>query len=312
MGDATSLIDLAAYLMDSIAWLMGWVLSLMECVAWLTDWAAFPISKAAKAVRKVAESIGNCPASGRSRPFLKGKSAFRTRWHINCHDSARLAKASAPWELMGQPGKGTNMRHYKISMKFAKGRDANLGSFTASTIKQMTDNPGYPNPAVPLAELAQAYTNYRTKLAASRDGGRLATAAKNAARAALVSLLRKQAAYVQSVAGTDLALMLSSGFHAASTNRAPLPLPRAMVKSLKSLQSTKLYLSLEPVRSARGYEVRFKTPTGEYISRGISTSSRGIMIENLIPGVVYTIQARAIGGLNGYGDWSDPVSRMAV
>ena len=35
-------------------------------------------------------------------------------------------------------------------------------------------------------------------------------------------------------------------------------------------------------------------------------------MERVIPGVVYTIQVRAIGGLTGYGDWSDPISRMAV
>ncbi len=44
----------------------------------------------------------------------------------------------------------------------------------------------------------------------------------------------------------------------------------------------------------------------------LSNSSRGIILANPIPDVVYTIQARAIGGLNGYGDWSDPGSRMAV
>ncbi|HEY0548376.1 MAG TPA: fibronectin type III domain-containing protein [Verrucomicrobiae bacterium] len=197
-------------------------------------------------------------------------------------------------------------------MAFAKLPDADLGFFAGSTIAQMTDNPGYLDPRVPLHDMLKAKNTYVADMAAAVGGGRVTTATKNASRAALIMLLRQQAAYVQSIAGADLALLLSSGFLAASTNRARMLLPQAVIKSVKSIQSTMFSLALEPVRTARGYEVRYKTANGEHVSAPVSSSSRGILLKDLVPGFIYTIQARAIGGLTGCGDWSDPISRMAV
>lgn len=204
------------------------------------------------------------------------------------------------------------MAHYKLSLAFAKLPDANLGSFAGNTITEMTNNPAYPSPLVPLAEMTEAKDNYFRDFLAAQDGGRLAVATKRASRVKLIQLLRRQAAYVQGIAGTDLAMLLSSGFLAARTNRSPMLLPRAVIKSIKPLQSTLLQVAVEPVQSARGYEARYKTETGDYIYANFSTSSRGLLLKNLIPGVIYTIEARAVGGLTGYGDWSNPISRMAT
>jgi hypothetical protein len=33
---------------------------------------------------------------------------------------------------------------------------------------------------------------------------------------------------------------------------------------------------------------------------------------NLTPGTIYTMQVRAVGGSTGMGDWSDPISHMAI
>ncbi|MGN6554051.1 MAG: fibronectin type III domain-containing protein [Verrucomicrobiota bacterium] len=35
-------------------------------------------------------------------------------------------------------------------------------------------------------------------------------------------------------------------------------------------------------------------------------------MEGLIPGTLYSIQVRGIGGSTGTSDWSDPVSHMAT
>jgi hypothetical protein len=45
---------------------------------------------------------------------------------------------------------------------------------------------------------------------------------------------------------------------------------------------------------------------------GIFTQARSITVDGRIPGTVYDVQARAIGGSTGYSDWSDPVSHMAM
>jgi len=279
-------------LMDFIATLTDFVFTLMDCVVLLIDFVVFPVRNVLSSVGKWSISIAHCPPFGRKMATSTGEIALVVVWHGRCV-RARMA-------------------HYKISMKFAKLPDGELGSFAGNTIVEMTDNPGFLDPRVSLDDMLNAKDTFVANMLAAMDGGRLATATKNASRLALIMLLRQQAAYVQSIAGTDLALLLSSGFLAANTNRARMLLPQAMIKSVKSIQSTMFSLALEPVRTARGYEVRYKMPDGEYVFALVSSSSRGILLKNLVPGVVYTIQVRAIGGLTGCGDWSNPVSRMAT
>lgn len=204
------------------------------------------------------------------------------------------------------------MAHYKISLAFAKLPDDELCGFAVNVITQMTDNPAFVNPRVPLTELTAAKDTFLADLVASLDGGRVATARKNASRRKLIDLLRTQAIYVQSIAGADLALLLTSGFLAASTNRSPMLLPRAVIKHVTTPLSTKFKVAVKPVRSARGYEARCKAENGEYIYATFSTSSRNLVLENLILGTAYAVEARAVGGLRGYGEWSDPSVRIAV
>jgi len=47
------------------------------------------------------------------------------------------------------------------------------------------------------------------------------------------------------------------------------------------------------------------------LSGGISSKARRIVLANLVPGTVYTIQARALGG-TGQSNCSTPVSIMAT
>ena len=197
-------------------------------------------------------------------------------------------------------------------MGFLTSADAEFGAFSLNTAVKMTGNPGYPQPRVPLVSITIAANTFLADAAAAQGGGVLATARRDASRFALELLMREQAAHVQSVAGTDLALLLSSGFFVASTNRTRIVLPQTVIRNVMTVQSGLFKIIVNPVPTARGYELRYKNGTSDYINGGIFTSSRGIMLQNLTPGATYTVQVRAIGGLTGYGDWSDPVSRMAI
>ncbi len=201
---------------------------------------------------------------------------------------------------------------YRVSLGFINLPDAEFGNFSLNTAVKMTGNPGYPTPRIALAGITIAANTFLADVAAAAGGGSLATATKNASRLALELLMREQAPYVQSVAGTDLALLLSSGFHVASTNRTRIVLPQATIRNLVTVQSGLFKIIVNPLPTSRGYELRYKNGTGDYIPGGVFTSSRGIMLPNLTPGSTYTVQVRGIGGLTGYGDWSDPVSRMAI
>ncbi len=197
-------------------------------------------------------------------------------------------------------------------MGFARLADSALEPFAANTVKHMTDNAGFLTPRVPLTSITSAMNTFRANLAATLDGGRLATAKKNASRTALILLLRQQAAYVQSIAAMDLPLLLSSGFFSTKTDRTRIELPKVELKKILTPQSDMFRIVVKPVITAAGYELRYKNGTGDYIPAGMFTSSRRILLTAITPGATYSVQVRAVGGLTGYGDWSDAVSHMAI
>src|SRR5205085_2293786 len=129
---------------------------------------------------------------------------------------------------------------------------------------------------------------------------------KNAAREVVLSLLRQEASYVQSIAGEDLGLLLSSGFQASSKNRTQIPLAQPVIDRIDNVQSQMLGLNVSTVLTARAFEVRIKDGANDWRTVGIFTYARAIMVGNLTPGTIYTFQVRAIGGSMGYSDWSDP------
>ena len=100
-------------------------------------------------------------------------------------------------------------------------------------------------------------------------------------------------------------------FLSTSTNRTRIVLPKPVIESVAPIQSGKFKITVGPVPTSRGYELRYKNGTPDYISAGVFTSSR-IPLENLTPGGFYTVQVRAIGGLTGYSDWSNPATSIAM
>jgi hypothetical protein len=201
--------------------------------------------------------------------------------------------------------------NYKVSYTFAQLPDTAIADYTDTIIAALTGNAGFPALPVTLATLGTQKITYLAKLAATAQGGTLATAEKNAARDVLVTSLRQTAAYVQSVASQDLTLLLSSGFQAASTNRAQTPLDTPVVLGIDNSASTQLILRVQPVANARSYEAQYKNGAG-WLPGGIFTQARRMEIDSLTPGTTYTVQVRAIGGSTGSSDWSAPQSCMAT
>ena len=181
-------------------------------------------------------------------------------------------------------------------------------------ILKLTDNEAFPNPPVGLDVLATQRTALQDAIAAAMPDGRQLTAAKNAARAALDNSLRQLAAYVQSRAFNDLPRLLASGFTAASTNRTSVPLDTPVIVAIDNGASHKFLVRLEGCRNAAAYQLRC-------VALGVdnsvpvtveSTTTRNIPVPDLVPGTVYSLQGRAIGGATGYSEWSNPTTCMAT
>ena len=199
----------------------------------------------------------------------------------------------------------------KVSLAYNSYPDAALDELTTAIIAGMTGNPSFPTPTIPLATVTTLQATFSNAMAAAANGGTPLTAAKNQARLALSDALDANALYVQAIARYDLAMLLSSGYQAASTNRAKVQLPAPTILALENEMSTQLVVRLSPVANAYCYEVQTKNG-GAWTPAGVFTAARKIILTGLVSGTVYNVQARAIGGLTGYSDWSDPSAHIVT
>ena len=204
------------------------------------------------------------------------------------------------------------MASLRVALGFAQLPDSEVSDFSGSVVSKMTNNPGYVTPIVPLPDITAARTAFDAAIVAAAQGGTQLTAVKNAARETLVELLRTQAAYVQSIAQDDQALLLSSGYWNVSTERSRKPLPKPSILSIDNFASTQLLAKATALDNARSYEARVRVGDQPWKNAGVFTKARGILLSDLIPGSMYDVQVRGVGGTTGYSDWSDPVSHMAT
>jgi hypothetical protein len=114
-----------------------------------------------------------------------------------------------------------------------------------------------------------------------------------------------------------MSVLLSSGFQAAVTTRVRSPLANPSILNIRFGNSTELVLKVTPIAHAKCYEVRAaavgaENMPGPWQTVGLFTDSRSMTIDGLVPGTTYMFRVRAIGGSNGYSDWSNTVSRMCA
>ncbi len=116
-------------------------------------------------------------------------------------------------------------------------------------------------PAAPdqLKLLADTLT---AKIADRVTGGSAATAAQAKAFDALVDALNSDANIVELTVGSDLEMLLNTGYLPASTNRTSSPLDDTAILGLYNNGSTQLRLRLARVRNAGSYLVRARAIGG--------------------------------------------------
>jgi hypothetical protein len=124
------------------------------------------------------------------------------------------------------------------------------------------------------------------------------------AKVLLLDSLRKNASYVESLASDNKELLQSSGFDAASTNRAQSPLDQPVILELSNLAPTQVLLRLTPVVNARVYQVQTSADGGKTWQEAvISSKAYRIVLQGLTSVSTITVRARAVGGSTGYRPW---------
>jgi hypothetical protein len=208
-------------------------------------------------------------------------------------------------------------QHVRIAYNFMRQSAEQLVTLAGAVITGLTGNSAFPAPTVDPQMLQAAVDDLNAALAAQALGGTAATAEKNNKKLALIALLRILKHYVEANCGNDLAVLLSSGFPSASTNRTRSPLANPSILRLDIGNRGELSMRISPIAHAKCYEVRAAAVCpgdvpGRWQTAGMFTNSRLIRIVGLDPGTTYTFQVRAIGGSTGYSDWSNAVSRMCA
>jgi len=188
-------------------------------------------------------------------------------------------------------------------------------------IKCMSGNAAFPKPPVPLVAAVPPdptapvdMTTRMNALAAANavvvDGGTAQTAARDDALAFVYEGMDANGYYAQTQARTSLAVFLTSGYQAASTNRAQSPLDTPAITGIDNDISTQLNVHLTPITNAAGYEVQTCIGTAPWVTVMFSTQARTITLTGQPTGTVVQVRARALGGSTGQSGWSMPGSSM--
>lgn len=221
------------------------------------------------------------------------------------------------WDgFVPQPKKKT-MPQLRVLLGFTGAIDHAIEQLATTVSVKMYPNTDFPDPPVTKVALTTAIANFSAAISAADIGGPEDTAFKNNMRAELVALLRQLAGYVQENHGNDLAVLLSSGFEAVSTNRASAPLEQPVIRDVVNGNSGQLIVRSTAVPNAKCYEGRCALvgpdgAPGPWVSAGLFTSSRGMTFTGLTPGAMYICAVRAVGGSTGYTDWSNSVSHRSL
>jgi Fibronectin type III domain len=206
----------------------------------------------------------------------------------------------------------TKRANLKILRDFYKYNGQNLGTF-GGNVATSIDPTLYPNLPFDPKTLSAMSADLITKQGATLTGGTPATAARNKSFDTFADALNADANVVENVVGTNLEMLLATGFLPVSTNRASSPLDDTDIVSLQNNGTTQALLDLLPVRNARSYQLQISTDGGKtWTEAGISTRATRIMLPNLIPGTTYSVRARAIGGSTGASAWTAPRSIMST
>ncbi len=203
-----------------------------------------------------------------------------------------------------------------VSLAFAEFKDHPLASFALGVHDGLSDNSTIftkPPPTATLPMLLTAIDTYNTKLVAAHQGSVASTTEKNVAREELLALLRILAAYVESVALGDASIIEAGGFDVvAHVYSAQTPLAKPVIIGIRNLITTELKVDVASVPNMSAIETQTRTGSATWQAAGTYPNVREIVLKALMPGTMYDVRVRGIGGSIGYSDWSDAVSHMCT
>jgi hypothetical protein len=187
---------------------------------------------------------------------------------------------------------------FSISRAFAKYPLPNLDDFATNVAVKMVANVAiFANPTIPIASLSTAQVALHAAIAAAGDGGKQLNATKLAKGEAVVILLRQLASYIEGIPNLTPENAALSGFevivpmhHAAMAPDVPA------ILNLFNAGGGALGVKLQGSAHAHFYVLRVRDDAGKLVYEKSFSSTLNILLPNLTPGKVYTVDACAQGG----------------
>jgi hypothetical protein len=200
----------------------------------------------------------------------------------------------------------------QVSLAFARYKKDQTNSFAILVVVCLTKYATlFPNLPVAIAALGTLQKAYQAAMNAAAVGGPPDTEALKDAYNDLIVALRLNAAYIQSLNLTAAQILLS-GYDVVTYSHSKITLLAPLVTGLDNSITTQLGVWLQAVAGAKAYHVQYCTATGAWVDAGIWPNTKDIVITGLLPGTVYSVRVRGVGGSTQYGPWSATISLMCT
>lgn len=205
----------------------------------------------------------------------------------------------------------------RVAMIFNRLTADQLVSAGTAAVSGLDGNPKLTTLPVSIADLKAELQTFSTAVAAAQDGGKKAVAEKNKQFKAFVKMLRKEAMYVEEVAGTDPTVITTAGFQVMT---GPIPLPpltKPVIQKVVQKGTGEQQVVAGPQSGTRMLEIQSgeagpnNTPPAAWTTMQAASARPAPVVSGLTPGKVYVFQVRAYGK-SGWTEWSDPVTKMTT
>ena len=199
---------------------------------------------------------------------------------------------------------------FNVKKGFASNSDTELIDRSGNVITQMTGNLNFVTPSPSLADLTTARNNFSAAYFHVYNGNMTYKAAKKSTRDILVSLLTREAKYVEYTGQNVEEILASSGFEVYDT--AITTAPPSNIPVIDNAKDTgilgSIKLRLLKVKHAVVYELRYTkddNPTTATWTHLVCQTRTEFIVNNLVPRTQYWFEARSIS-TKGDSGWSDP------
>src|SRR5215831_5572431 len=152
----------------------------------------------------------------------------------------------------------TKERKARVLMNFARLTFDALATAGTSAVAGLDGNPKATNPPIPIADFKTGLSTYTTALAAaSQDGGKKSLAERDKQHAAFSKMLRKQAMYVDEIAGTDPTVITGAGFQVKPAPTATPDLATPTIEKVVPKGAGQLQPVASPKPGAKMYQIHY-------------------------------------------------------